>query len=308
MAGALGAAAAVKLLTRSRGVEWDDVAHLIPHSERSRFAEIDGIRVHYQEFGDRANPPIVLIHGYTASTYVWKTTAPLLADAGFYVVALDLIGFGFSGKPASFDYAIQSQARIVSGLLEYLEIPRATLVASSYGGAVALTLALDHTEQVEKLVLVSAVMNDEPKDHPLLRLVAFRGIGELLTPFIADSRFFLRRRMHLTLGRHNHHLITDDRIAAIRRPLCNREGHHSLLATSRAWRAAEIENRLSEIKMPTLIIWGDQDNVVKIGSGHKLHNGIANSHFVVLKDCGHVPSEERTELFVELVSGFSTRE
>src|SRR5688572_21498408 len=94
--GAIGAAVAVKLLTRSAGVEWDAVADLIEHSDRSKFAEIDGVRVHYQEFGDAANPAMVLIHGYVASTYVWKTVAPLLADAGFYVIALDLVGFGFS--------------------------------------------------------------------------------------------------------------------------------------------------------------------------------------------------------------------
>ena len=55
--------------------------------------------MHYQEFGDETNPTLLLIHGYTASTYVWHTVAPMFADEGFHVVAVDLIGFGYSGKP-----------------------------------------------------------------------------------------------------------------------------------------------------------------------------------------------------------------
>src|SRR5687768_8053800 len=98
--GAFGAVVAVKLLTRAATVKWDDVSELVAHSERSHFVYVDGARVHYQEFGDASKPTIVLIHGYTASTYVWKTAAPMLAEAGFRVIALDLLGFGFSEKPS----------------------------------------------------------------------------------------------------------------------------------------------------------------------------------------------------------------
>ena len=302
--GAIGVAAAVKLLTRVAGVSWDDAASLIPHSERSRFAEIDGARVHYQEFGEPGDRTLVLVHGYTASTYVWKTAAPMLADEGYHVIAVDLLGFGFSDKPRTFDYSIRSQAAMVSGLIEHLGIIPATLVGSSYGGAVSLTIALERPEQVEKLVLVDAVINDEPKNHPILRLVRYRGVGELLTPFLADSKFFLKKRMHGTLAVANHHLITKDRIDAIRRPLCSREGHHSLLATSRAWSANHIEENLDQINVPTLIIWGEQDKVIPIKHGETLHEKLPDSRFIVLKDCGHVPPEERSDLFVELVANF----
>src|SRR5688572_29589346 len=71
--GAFGAAVAVKLLTRAATVEWDDVSQFVAHSEHSHFINVGGARVHYQEFGESAKPPIILIHGYTASTYVWKT-------------------------------------------------------------------------------------------------------------------------------------------------------------------------------------------------------------------------------------------
>ncbi|MBK8151415.1 MAG: alpha/beta fold hydrolase [Acidobacteria bacterium] len=95
--------------------------------------------------------------------FTFGRPSPKLADAGFHVVALDLIGFGYSEKPAWFDYSIQSQARMISRFMDRLGIGTATLVGSSYGGAVVLTVALDYPERVEKLVLVDAVINDEPK-------------------------------------------------------------------------------------------------------------------------------------------------
>lgn len=302
--GAIGAVVAVKLLTRAGSVDWDDVSDRVAHSENSHFINVDGARVHYQEFGDPSKPSLVLIHGYTASVYVWKTAAPMLAEAGFHVVALDLLGFGYSEKPSSFDYSIRSQARMVSRFMNRLGIGRATVVGSSYGGAIAATVALDYPERVEKLVLIDSVINDEVKNHPILRLVAFRGVGEVIAPFLADSRIFLRQKMQGTIAKANHHLITKERIESVRRPLSNREGHRSLVATSRAWDANHIERDVHLIDAPTLIIWGDQDTVIPIRNGYKLHQEMINSRFVILKDCGHVPQEEKSEIFVGLVSEF----
>lgn len=302
--GAVVAAVAVKMLTRAATVRWEDASDKIAHSEHSRFVNVDGVRMHYQEFGDATAPPMILVHGYTASVYVWKTAAPLLADNGFHVIAIDLVGFGWSEKPRSFEYSIQAQARMISRFMNRLGIGRASIVGSSYGGAVALNLTLDYPEMVEKLVVVDTVTNDEPKDHPVLKLTSFRGIGELLTPFIADSKRFLRARMHNTIAKINHHLITEERVNSIRRPLLAADGHHSLLATSRNWHAERIEKDAHLINQPTLIIWGEEDKVIPIPGGYKLREEILNSRLVVLKDCGHVPQEEKSELFIELVTEF----
>ena len=302
--GAASAAVAVKLLTRADSVKWEDVADKVMHSDHSHFINVDGARVHYQEFGDATKAPMILIHGYTASVYVWKTVAPMLADAGFRVIAIDLLGFGYSEKPSWFDYSIQSQARMVSRFMNRLGIGKATIVGSSYGGAVALDLTLDNAESVEKLVLVDAVCNDEPKDHPLLKLASLPGIGETMTPFLLDSKAFLRMRMRGTLAKANHAMITDERIESIRRPLFAADGHRSVLATSRNWSANRLEQDAHLINQQTLIIWGDQDKVIPIKNGYKLHEKILNSRFVILKDCGHVPPEEKSEIFADLVSEF----
>jgi len=304
LGGAVGAAVAVKMLTRAKGVDWDDVRELVPHSEHSHFVPVDGARIHYQEFGERGSPTVILIHGYTASVYAWRSSAPLIADAGFHVLAIDLVGFGYSEKPGWFDYSITSQARIIARFMDRLGVGRATLVGSSYGGAVAATLALDYPERVEKLVLVDAVINDELKSHPLLRMASMPGLGEILTPFLIDSRLFHRSRMRTTLARASRHLVTDDRIDSVRRPLSAADAHHSILATSRNWHAERIERDANLINQPTLIVWGEDDKVIPIANGHKLHDSILNSRFVVLRDCGHVPQEEKAPLFTDLVVEF----
>ena len=302
--GAVGALIAWKMLSRAREVSWEDFADDIHHPENSHFVEVDGVTVHYQEFGDAANPTLILIHGYTASTYVWQTVAPMLADENFHVVAVDLLGFGFSEKPAWFEYSIVSQARMIERFMDRIGIGRAILVGSSYGGAVASTVALDYRERVEKLVLVDAVCNDEAKQNVLLRLVSMRGVGEILSPFLIDSRRFLKLRMRRTIAPVNHHLITKERIEAVHRPLRAKNAHHSVLASARNWNANRIEDDAYLINQPTLIIWGEADNVIPVRNGEKLYDSILNSRLVVLKDCGHIPQEEKPERFVELVSAF----
>lgn len=305
VAGVIGGAVAVKMLTRAKSVNWDDVADLIPHAENSHFVQVDGARIHFQEFGDRSKPTILLIHGYTASLYVWKTVAPMFAAEGFHVVALDLLGFGYSDKPSWFDYSIGSQARMVARFMNRIGIGRATIVGSSYGGAVAATIALDYPERVEKLVLVDAVCNDNLKSHPILKLAAIRGLGEALTPFLVDSRAFQRYRMRGTLAPANHNLITNDRVESVLRPLTAADAHHSLLATSRAWSAERITEDAHLIDQPTLIVWGEDDRVIPSRDGQTLHDAILHSRFVILRDCGHVPQEEKSDLFTEIVTEFA---
>lgn len=303
-AGAIGAAVAVKMLTRAGTVVWDEVADSVEHSANSQFVHVDGARVHYQEFGEAGDPTLLLIHGYTASTYVWHAAAPLLADAGFHVIAIDLLGFGYSEKPRWFDYSIDAQARMIARFMDRLGLGRAVIVGSSYGGAVAATLALDYAERVEKLVLVSAVCNDDLKGHPVLRLASIPGVGEAITPFLADTKAFHRRRMRKTLSPANHAMISAERVDSVVRPLAAADAHHALLATSRNWHANRICYDAPLINQPTLLVWGEDDQVTPIRDGHLLHDRILHSRLVVFTDCGHVPMEEKSELFSEIVSEF----
>ena len=111
---------AAKLLLRPRDVDWDENREAVFHADYSRFAEVDGVRVHYQEAGAIDAPPMILIHGFASSNLVWSKVLLELADAGFRVIAPDLLGYGYSGKPRELDYTIGSQARMIVGLLRNL--------------------------------------------------------------------------------------------------------------------------------------------------------------------------------------------
>src|ERR1044072_13258 len=120
-------AVAAKLLARPRDADWQKYRHIVFHSEHSRFADVDGVRVHYQEAGEEENPVLVLIHGFASSTLVWSKVFLDLAQAGFRVIAVDLLGFGYSGKPRNGEYTIAGQAALLMRLLERLGIKRVIL-------------------------------------------------------------------------------------------------------------------------------------------------------------------------------------
>ncbi len=302
--GAFVALIGVKMLSRAKTVAFEQVADQIAHAEHSHFIEVDGATVHFQEFGEKSNPTLILIHGYTASTYVWKTAAPLLAAQNFHVIAVDLIGFGYSDKPAWFEYTIAAQARIVERLMNLLGIGKATLIGSSYGGAVASTLALDSAERVEKLVLVGAVANDEALDTPILKFASLPLLGELLTPFFLDSERYSKARMRKTFAPESQYLVTDERVAAVTRPLKAKDAHYSVLASARNWDANRIQADAHLINQPTLLIWGEDDEIIPVRHGENLYDSIVHSRLIVLKNCGHLPPEEKPERFVALVGEF----
>jgi len=300
----MGGALALKLLTRPRDVEWMEHRERLHHAEKSRFVEIEGVRVHYQEAGAADAPPVLLIHGFCSSNFVWSEALVPLSEAGFRVVAPDLIGFGFSGKPKGVEYTIERQARMIVGLMDALEIGRAALVGSSYGGAISAVCALDYPERVERLVLVGAVSNDEIVRRPLLRLAATPALGELLAPVLLDARRFVKNHLRQTYAAQNGYLLNNERITAHQRPLRAADTHRAILRTLRGWRATRIEREAERITQPTLLIWGAHDKDVPLRHGERLHELIKGSRLFVFPDCGHLPQEERPQEFAALVAEF----
>jgi len=261
------------------------------------------LRVHYQEAGDPGAPPMFLIHGFLSSTFVWSRVFLELAAAGFRVIAPDLIGYGYSAKPRNFDYSIESQAKMLAGLLERLGCEGATLVGSSYGGAVAATVALDQPELVGKLVLVGAVSNNEPKRFMMMRLVRTPLVGDIVSPLLAGSRRLLRARMKRVYDRHQTSL-DEFRVDARFLPLRAAGTHRAIIRTARNWDAERIQREARLIKQPTLLIWGDNDPDVPLRDGEELQQQIENSRLIVFRDCGHHPQEEYPIAFTEAVLEF----
>ena len=300
---AASVAVAAKLLARPRDADWHKYRNAVFHSEHSRFIEIDGIRVHYQEAGEKSNPPLVLIHGFASSTLVWSKVFLNLAAAGFHVIAVDLLGFGYSGKPRNVEYTIAGQAGFLMTLLERLGIKRATLVGSSYGGAVAATCALDHSHRVEKLILVDAVASNDPLRYKVMRLFGSPVLGDVVSPLLIGSRRLLRRRMKQVYDRHG--LAVDEKHVDARHfPLRASGTQRAIIRTVRSWDAERITREAHLIRQPTLLLWGENDVEIPLAYGERLHEQIPGSRLVIFLDCGHQPHEEYPEAFTKLVVDF----
>ena len=296
-------AVTVKLLARPRDADWQKYRHVVFHSDHSRFIEIDGVRVHYQEAGEKGRPVLVLIHGFASSTLVWSKVFLNLAEAGFRVIAIDLLGYGYSGKPRNGEYTIAGQASLLVRLLERLGIKRATLVGSSYGGAVAATCALDHAQHVNKLVLVGTVNNNQPLRFHLMRLFGSPLLGDVVSPLLIGSRFLLRKRMKRVYDRHEW-VLDERRVDARHFPLRTSGTQRAIIRTVRSWDAERISRDAHLIRQPTLLLWGENDIEVPLADGERLHEEIPGSRFVVFLNCGHLPHEEYPEAFTKVVADF----
>ena len=296
-------AVAAKLLARPRDADWNKYRDVIFHSEHSCFVEVDGIRVHYQEAGDKSNPTLVLIHGFASSTLVWSKVFLNLAEAGFRVIAVDLLGFGYSGKPRNGEYTIAGQARLLIGLLNHLGIRRANFVGSSYGGAVAATCALDHPHRVEKLILVGTVNNNRPLGFKLMRIFGSPVFGDVVSPLLIGSRRLLRKRMKRVYDRHAW-VLDERRVDARHFPLRAAGTQRAIIRTVRGWDAERISREAHLIRQPTLLIWGENDLEIPLSDGERLHAEIPGSRFVIFLNCGHLPHEEYPEAFTKVVTDF----
>jgi pimeloyl-ACP methyl ester carboxylesterase len=303
IAGAATLAVAGKLLLRPRDADWQKCRDVVFHSEHSCFIDVDGIRVHYQEAGDKHAPAMVLIHGFASSTLVWSKVFLKLAAAGYRVIALDMLGYGYSAKPRNGEYTIARQAKLLTRLLDHLGIPRAIFIGSSYGGAVAATCALDYPERVEKLILVGAVNNNRPLEFTLMRLFGSPVFGDVVSPLLIASRRLLRRRMKRVYDRHSW-VLDERRVDARHLPLRAAGTHRAIIRTVRGWDAERILRDAHLIRHPTLLLWGENDLEIPLADGERLHAEIPGSRLIVFLNCGHIPHEEYPEVFTNVVAGF----
>ncbi|HSE24623.1 MAG TPA: alpha/beta hydrolase [Pyrinomonadaceae bacterium] len=300
---AAAVAVAAKLLLRPRDADWHQNRDVIFHSEYSHFIEVDGVKVHYQEAGEPTNPAVLLIHGFASSTFVWSKVFLELAKKGLRVIAIDLLGFGYSEKPKNGEYTITGQAKLIHKLLGLLGIDRATIVGSSYGGAVAATCALDYPDCIDKLVLVGTVNNNRPLDFALMRVFSSRVVGDVVSPLLLSSRRLLRQRMKRVYDRHAW-VLDERRVDARHLPLRAARTQRALIRTVRGWDAERIAREAHLIQQPTLLLWGENDVEIPLTDGERLHREIANSRLIVFLNCGHLPHEEYPAAFTNIISDF----
>jgi len=272
----------------------------------SRFAEVNGLQVHYKTAGS-GTPALLLLHGFGASVFSWREVMEPLADQGT-VVAFDRPAFGLTERPLSWDegsnpYTPEAQVDLVIGLLDELDIPQAILVGNSAGGTVAVNTALAHPERVRALVLVDAAIYEgggAPRwIRPLLNTPQVDHLGPLVARQIE-----VRGDAFLESAWHDPDRITPDVRAGYRRTLRVENWDRALWEFTKASRQTGLADRVEEITLPSLVISGDDDRIVPVTSSIRLADELPNAELTIIPDCGHVPHEECPQPFLEAVTEF----
>lgn len=258
----------------------------------SDFVDLDGLIVHYRDEGPSSDPlPLVLIHGTSASLHTWEGWVTELAQTR-RVISFDLPGFGLTGPDpgqAEGDYREARYVAFTRSLLSRLGVGRAIVVGNSLGGGVAWELALADPSRVAGLVLIDATGYDfVPESLPL-------GFRIARTPVLREGmRWLLPRR---AIAQSVAEVYGDpSRVSAalVDRyyELALRAGNRVALMQRMDQMAPGPVERLREIKVPTLILWGGKDRLIPPRWGDAFHRDIPGSQLVVFPGLGHVPQEE----------------
>ena len=284
---------------RPADVSFDQVRAGIPNSDYSHFIDVDGVKIHYQEKG--MGTPLVLLHGYTSSTYSWKDVFEPLAKS-FHVIAVDLKGFGLSGKPDG-DYTRRAQAALVAHLLAQLNIDKAWLCGSSMGGEVALNVAVANPQRVAGLILIDSAGVEVPGSGSLApSYLLIPVVGRVLTALALRSDKLVREGLEKSF--YDRSKVTNDRVAAYYLPLKTRGGQLAALRARTQAGQFPVEPELGRINVETLILWGAQDALIPVAAWHKLHALIKRSKLVTFENCGHLPQEETPARVVDEITQF----
>lgn len=285
--------------SRPADISFEQLKSTVPNSQYSKFVDVGDIRVHYQERG--AGTTLVLIHGFSSSVYTWKDEFEALSEK-YHVIALDLKGFGFTSKPDG-DYSRRAQGELVNLFLEQLNIDKAWFVGNSMGGETALNIAVYHPEKVLGLVLIDSAGIQVPGRASLApAYLQIPVVGRLLTALALTSDKLVREGLQKSY--YDDSKVTDDRVAYYYQPLKTSGGQLAATRARTQFGDFPIENKLDAIKVPTLIIWGDQDELSPLEAGRKLNSLIAGSKLVVFENCGHVPQEEVPVRVIGEIAGF----
>ncbi len=265
--------------------------------ESSRFVTVGGEALHLVDVGE-GGAPLVLIHGFLMSSYMWRKNLEVLSCSR-RVVALCLSGFGWSDV-GSGPYDIPSQGRRVLGMMDALQIDRACLVGHSMGGAIALWIARNHPDRVERMALVCALAVQKPLSGPW----AFtnRSLASLYRVFFRPTlaRLAIQRLAYNGMrvdAEYMRHFI-----APLRRP----GGVETSLIVAQECRKLRngTDEELASIGPNTLVLWGDSDRLLPERIGIRLADKLPQARFVSFDSCGHSPHEEQPDRFNREIAAF----
>lgn len=248
-----------------------------------KVVQVDDHRIAYLEGGK--GETILLIHGYAADKDNWTQFARFLTPK-YHVVSLDLAGFGESSRLPEASYDIQRQVERLNRFTEVLKLERFHLAGNSMGGAIAGIYGAQYPPKVMSLTLLAPAEIRSPEKSELTRLLE-RGINPLLINSVDDYERMLKM-VFVQVPVIPSPVKKEMAARAIRNRPFNEKIIGDILK-----KPLLLEPFLPDIQAPTLIIWGDRDNLLHPSGVAIAERGIKNHQTVIMKDCGHIPMLER---------------
>jgi pimeloyl-ACP methyl ester carboxylesterase len=273
----------------------------------SRFVQLpNGVRMHVRDVGPPTAPTLLMVHGFGASTHTWDAWTQRFAGE-YRVISLDLVGHGLTEAPEGYQISIESFAADIEAFAAQQGLARFVIIGSSMGGHTALTYALTNPARVQGLVLVGSAgfaPDGVDRGRPFLfTVVGWPVIGPILRDL--DNTAFARRTLEAAFV--DQTFVTEEMVTRYT-DLSRAPGHRPLVvdlitsAYERPYATAETLAPLAAI--PTLILHGEQDNLVPVDFGRLFHEAIPGSELVIWPEVGHIPQEEIAQVSGEALASW----
>jgi len=261
-------------------------------SEYHRFVRVLGRKVRYEDTGQ--GPTVLLLHGIGHSLRNWSRTVPALVEAGFRAISIDMPGFGYSEPmPDVLDEA--GSTVFLEAFLDTFYVDDVDLVGHSLGGAVATAFALHRPARVRRLALVAAAVG--PDVNPALRLLTLQVARPLVRPFA------LRQVFGLIASSWDEEVLEQELRDAERwlNDEAARRYFWNVLRAGLRFRGVRPErlllDRLPELRMPVLVAWGRQDQLLPFSNVEKIRSKLPDARYELYEKAGHMLPYEVAERF-----------
>ena len=263
-----------------------------------------GYEVNYVERNPRGQKLIVLLHGFGASTYSWMTVIDELARHG-HVVAYDRPGFGFTDKPTIWNgtnpYSFAGQIELLDAVITHFGDGRdVVLVGHSAGGQLAAHYAVHNPAKVSALVLESpAIFASGPPAFvtSILRFGPLQNLGPRLIGGFAKIGHKILEESFWDKSK-----LTEEVIRGYERPMDDPHWKVGLWEFLKADKRTDVRKRLPELSMPTFVITGQHDTIVKVEQTMKVAERIAGHRIYLVPEAGHLAHEEQPADFMRVVA------
>ncbi|MBS3922431.1 MAG: alpha/beta hydrolase [Nitrosarchaeum sp.] len=258
---------------------------------KENFIDVDGNKIRYLESG-YSKHVLVLIHGLGASAERWNKVIPIFAKQ-YRVIVPDLIGYGYSDKPVA-DYTPDFFSSFLENFLVALQITRPIIIGSSLGGQIAADYTSAHSNEVEKLILVSPA-GSMKQSTPALDAYIMAALYP--NDESAKNVFELME----SSGHEVDSQIIQGFIDRMKLPNAKLAFMSTVLGLKNS---DVITSKLNSITCPTLVIWGSKDPVIPIQYAENFLSNIKDCRFFRMDNCGHTPYVQDPETFSSVVLEF----